>query len=197
MTVRKYLDSVPKQELPDRIKQWLDLSSVRLTDDDLVTVDFRAIAYDAQEIRTFSRLASAFTIHQMKYLFNSDKHDPYFRDFDGKYYGIPKSNVNRFIYQNELTINKHLRLSYYNGFEIIIKSIGKSSVDLPYETLTYYADLLETTVENFNLLLKQDNILNDYTFKAAIYNKDDNTLSDDRKHISILLLNTKELITVS
>ena len=185
------------------IKEWLDLSSVYLTDDELISCEISPIIYNAQAIRTFNRLTSTFDMYQMRYLF----------DFNGTFNFITKSNVYRHIFPNELTFNEHSdQICYYNGFEIIIKvtkkDITKATVPfltIPYLThkqryslmYTHYADLLQKTIENFNLLLKQDNILNDYAFKVAIYNKDNNMWCGDAKKIQILLLNTKKLITLN
>lgn len=163
--------------LKDTIEEWFDLSAIGLTDDDLiVNREVKPIIFDSEGLDIFNRLKSKFNSYLLNDLFSN----------------IRKSNIFTYIYYNKTFFNfSGISKDYYNGFEVEI--IFRNYYYYNDKKLISIAELLQTTIETFKLTLKQDNILDNYTFKVVVYNKSNNFTFLKNRYLNILLLNIKEL----
>ena len=163
-----------EKELKVRIIEWFDLSAVGLTDEDLIkSNNLKRIIYEMEKLSLFKRLKSRLKSYQFNYLFNE----------------MTKSNSYKYMYgsyERRVGIPKKRSKSFYEGFEMVIKPNYKPYLTNP-EKLARIGFLLENTIENFNLLLKQDGILDIYSFKVVVYNS-----WYLEEYIAILLLNVNE-----
>ncbi len=178
--------------LVDRISYWFEISTLDLAENgyiDDTRYEIRKIRYNAEEMSIFNRLKNKLNYYE-SYLTTPDIDDV-----------IRKSNVFKHIHRN-----RNLVKVYYDGFEVKIslKTIrgimrldsSQWSAATYSDVIIHYKDLLQFAIERFHLTLKQDNILDNYTFKAAFYNDSYCSTQYMYYKIHILLLNTKELKTV-